>query len=144
VDGKKDIEKLKSREERYILLGSKGYFEGIDIPGDTMTTVILDKVPNINSKEPFYKSLKEVKHSLKKAISEKRMIQKTMTLKEIEEFINEFMSLEYSKRNLKYDVNIYLVNGVYIYINSEALKLDAANRTKITQYFKDIINKMEV
>ena len=57
VDGKKDIEKLKSREDRYILLGSKGYFEGIDIPGDTMTTVILDKVPNINYKEPFYKSL---------------------------------------------------------------------------------------
>jgi len=236
VDGKKDIEKLRSREERYILLGSKGYFEGIDIPGDTMTTVILDKVPNINSKEPFYKSLienqvergenywqayakvnfpivsidlkqiygriirteydygslfimskfdsnnstvkklenqlhgvpiirkdgqeifrdlkmrvtrwkqinlykimKEVKHSLKKVISERRMIQNNIKLKEIEELINEFMSLEYSKRNLKYDVNIYLVNGVNIYINGEALKLDPANRAKITQYFKDII-----
>ncbi|MDT8716945.1 DEAD/DEAH box helicase [Clostridium sp. 19966] len=57
VQGKKDVEKLKSRKDRYILLGSKGYFEGIDIPGDAMTTVILDKVPNINSKEPFYKSL---------------------------------------------------------------------------------------
>lgn len=236
VDGKKDIEKLRSREDRYILLGSKGYFEGIDIPGDTMTTVILDKVPNVNSKEPFYKSLienqvergknywqayakvnfpivsidlkqiygriirteydygslfimskfdsnnstvkklenqlhgvpiirkdgreifrdlkmrvarwkqinlykimKEVKHSLKKAISEKRILQKTMTLKEIEEFINEFMSLEHSKRNLKYDVNIYLAKEVSIYINGEALKLDGANRTKITQYFKDVI-----
>lgn len=236
VEGKKDIEKLRSRDERYILLGSKGYFEGIDIPGDTMTTVILDKVPNINSKEPFYKSLienqvergknywqayakvnypivsidlkqiygriirteydygalfimskfesnnstvkklenqlhevsiirkdgdeifrdlkmrvarwkqinlykimKEVKHTLKNAISEEKMFQKTMTLKEIEEFINEFMSLEYSKRNLKYDVNIYLVNGVSLYINGEALKLNAANRIKITQYFKDIM-----
>lgn len=59
VEGKKDIEKLKLRGKRYILLGSKGYFEGIDIPGDTMTTVILDKVPNINSKEPLYKSLVE-------------------------------------------------------------------------------------
>lgn len=59
VEGKKDIVKLKSRNNRYILLGSKGYFEGIDIPGDSMTTVILDKVPNINSKEPFYKSLVE-------------------------------------------------------------------------------------
>lgn len=236
VDGKKDIEKLKSRDERYILLGSKGYFEGIDIPGDSMTTVILDKVPNINSKEPFYKSLienqtergknywqayakvnfpivsidlkqiygriirteydygalfimskfdsnnstvkklenqlhevpvirkdgceifkdlkkrltrwkqinlyrimKEIKQSLKKAISEKKMLQNDMLLKEIEEFINEFMSLEYSKRNLKYDVNIYLVNGLNICINGEALKLSAANRSKITQYFKDII-----
>lgn len=59
VEGKKDIEKLKSRDERYILVGSKGYFEGTDIPGDAMNTVILDKVPNINSKEPFYKSLIE-------------------------------------------------------------------------------------
>jgi ATP-dependent DNA helicase DinG len=57
VESKKDIEKLKTREHRYILLGSKGFFEGIDVPGDTMTTVVLDKVPNINSKEPFYKSL---------------------------------------------------------------------------------------
>lgn len=236
VDGKKDIEKLRSREERYILLGSKGFFEGIDIPGDTMTTVVLDKVPNINSKEPFYKSLienqvergknywqsyakvnfpivsidlkqiygriirteydygslfimskfdsnnptvkklenqlhgvpiirkdgqeifrdlkmrvtrwkqinlykimKEVKDSSRKAISEKKRLQEKMNLKEIEEFINEFLSLEYSKRNLKYDVHIYLVNGVNIYINGAALKLDAANRAKITQYFKDII-----
>ncbi|MCT8975080.1 exonuclease domain-containing protein [Clostridium sp. CX1] len=236
VEGKKDIEKLRSREERYILLGSKGYFEGIDIPGDSMSTVILDKVPNINSKEPFYKSLienqigrgknywqayakvnfpivsidlkqiygriirteydygvlfimskfdnnnstvkkledqlhgvpiirkdgdeifkdlkmrlirwkqinlykimKEVKNFLKKAISEKKMLHNNMTLKEIEEFINEFMSLEYSKRNLKYDVNIYLVNGVNICINGEALKLNTANKIKITEYFKDII-----
>ncbi|MDW8802908.1 helicase C-terminal domain-containing protein [Clostridium sp. A1-XYC3] len=236
VEGKKDIEKLRSREERYILLGSKGYFEGIDIPGDSMSTVILDKVPNINSKEPFYKSLienqiergksywqayakvnfpivsidlkqiygriirteydygalfimskfdsnnstvkkledqlhgvpiirkdgdeifkdlkmrlirwkqinlykimKEVKNFLKKAISEKKMLHNNMTLKEIEEFINEFMSLEYSKRNLKYDVNIYLVNGVNICINGETLKLNTANKIKITEYFKDII-----
>jgi Rad3-related DNA helicases len=87
----------------------------------------------------LYKIMKEVKYSLKKVISEKRMIQKNMTIKGIEELINEFMSLEYSKRNLKYDVNIYLVNGVNIYINGEALKLDEANRIKITQYFKDII-----
>ncbi len=236
VDGKKDIEKLKSREERYILLGSKGYFEGIDIPGDAMTTVILDKVPNINSKEPFYKSLienqvergknywqsyakvnfpivsidlkqiygriirteydygalfimskfdsnnptvkriesqlhnvpiirkdgceifrdlkirlarwkqinlykimKEVKPSLKKAILEKKTLKKNMLLTEIEKLINELMSLEYSKRKLKYDVNIYLVNGVNIYINGEELKLSVSNRSKITQYFKDII-----
>lgn len=236
VDGKKDIDKLRSRDERYILLGSKGYFEGIDIPGDTMSTVVLDKVPNINSKEPFYKSLienqvergknywqayakvnfpivsidlkqiygriirteydygalfimskfdsnnstvkklenqlhgvpvirkdgneifrnlkirvlrwkqinlykimKEVKNSLKNAISEKKMFQKNMTPKEIEEFINEFMALEYSKRKLKYDVNIHLVSEFGIYINGQALMLSIANRTKITQYFKDII-----
>jgi ATP-dependent DNA helicase DinG len=87
----------------------------------------------------LYKIMKEVKQCLKKFISEKRMLQKDMTLEEIEKLINEFMSLEYSKRNLKYDVNIYLVNGVNIYINGVALKLDTVNRTKITQYFKDII-----
>ncbi len=236
VYGKKDIEKLKSRDERYILLGSKGYFEGIDIPGDAMTTVILDKVPNINSKEPFYKSLienqvergknywqayakvnfpivsidlkqvygriirteydygdlfimskfdsvnptvkklesqlhdvpiirkdeneifrdlnirvarwkqinlykimKEVKPSLKKAVLEQKMIKHNMSLKEFEEIINEFMSLEYRKRNLKYDINIYLSEKVNIYINGKILNLNAANRAKITQYFKDII-----
>ncbi|MFT5874984.1 MAG: ATP-dependent DNA helicase DinG [Clostridium sp.] len=236
VDGKKDIEKLKSRDERYILLGSKGYFEGIDIPGDTMTTVILDKVPNINGSEPFYKSLidnmiergktywqsyaqvnfpivsidlkqiygriirteydygslfimskfhsdnstvkklatqlhgvpiirkdgddifrdlksrvtrwkqinlykimKEIKPYLKKSISEKKRFKEIESLKEIENFINEFMSFEYSKRNLKYDVNIYLAQEISIYINGKELKLDAGNSTKINQYFKDII-----
>ncbi len=236
VDGKKDIEKLKSREERYILLGSKGYFEGIDIPGDTMTTVILDKVPNINGSEPFYKSLidnmiergktywqsyaqvnfpivsidlkqiygriirtecdygslfimskfhsdnstvkklatqlhgvpiirkdgdnlfidlksrvtrwkqinlynimKEVKPHLKKSISEKKKFKEIESLNEIENFINKFMAFEYSKRNLKYDVNIFLSQEISIYINGKELKLDAGNSTKINQYFKDII-----
>lgn len=236
VDGKKDIEKLKSREGRYILLGSKGYFEGIDIPGDTMTTVILDKVPNINGKEPFYKSLidnhlekgenywqsyakvnlpivsidlkqiygriirteydygslfimskfdndnptvkklqnqlhgvpiirkagdeifrdlkirltrwkqmnlykimKEVKPSLKDAISEKKKFNEIKSPKEIQEFINEFMDLEYSERSLKYDVSIYLNQEVSIHINGEEVKIDPVNRANINQYFMDII-----
>ena len=54
---KKDIDKLKKREERYIFLGSRGFFEGVDIPGDAMNTIILDKVPNINGKEPLYETL---------------------------------------------------------------------------------------
>lgn len=57
VEGKKNIQKLKARDERYIFLGSKGFFEGVDIPGDTVTTVVLDKLPNVNAKEPFYKAL---------------------------------------------------------------------------------------
>jgi len=236
VEVKKDIEKLKSRDGRYILLGSKGYFEGIDIPGDTMTTVILDKVPNINSKEPFYKSLidnhvesgknywesyakvnfpivsidlkqiygriirteydygslfimskfdsnnssirklekqlhgvpiirrdiedvfrdlksrvtrwkqinlykimKEVKSSLKKAIAEKKKFKEVNSLTEIEGFINEFMAIEYNKRTLRYDVNIYFVQGLSLFINGEEVKLDGENRNNISQYFKDII-----
>ncbi len=57
VQSKKEVEKLKIRDHRYIFLGSKGFFEGIDIPGDAMTTVVLDKLPNINSNEPFLKAL---------------------------------------------------------------------------------------
>jgi ATP-dependent DNA helicase DinG len=233
VEGKKDIEKLKSRDERYILLGSKGFFEGIDIPGDTMTTVVLDKLPNINSNEPFYKSLidnnierggnywgsyakvnfpivsidlkqiygrlirteydygalfimskfdsanstvrklenqlygvpiirksryeifkdlnlrlirwkqinlykimKEVKTSLRKSISEKKSSNEIRSLKETEVFINEFMSVEYSKRNLKYDVNISLVGELSICIGGKKVEL-GKNITSIKQYFKD-------
>lgn len=227
VESKKDIEKLKSREGRYILLGSKGFFEGIDIPGDTMATVVLDKLPNINGKEPFYKSLidrniekgknywnayaavnfpivsiylkqiygriirteydygalfilskfesnnstvrrlekqlygvpiirknrfqifkdlnyrrvrwkqinlykimKEVKATLDKSISEKKP-------KDIEKFINEFMALEYSKRRLKYDVDIHLDRKLEIYICGKRVNL-GVGRKNIEEYFKDI------
>lgn len=235
VDGKKDIENLKSRDERCILLGSKGFFEGIDIPGDSMNTVVLDKVPNVNSKEPFYKSLidkrsqecgeywsayaqvnlpivsidlkqiygrlirteydygslfimskfdgtnstvkklenqlygvpiirrdrheifkdlslrqirwkqinlykimKEIKNPLEKAISEKKHGNKIKSVKEAESFINKFMSLEYNKRNLKYDVNILLEEKSKIYISGEEINL-GKNRSNIEQYFKDIL-----
>lgn len=230
VESKKDIEKLKLREGRYILLGSKGFFEGIDIPGDTMATVVLDKLPNINGKEPFYKSLidrsiekgknywnayaavnfpivsidlkqiygriirteydygalfilskfesnnstvrrlekqlygvpiirknrfeifkdlnyrrvrwkqinlykimKEVKASLNKAILEKKP-------ENIGKFINEFMALEYSKRRLKYDVNIRLEGKLEIYICGEKVNL-GVSRKNIEEYFRDIYYK---
>lgn len=227
VESKKDIEKLKSREGRYILLGSKGFFEGIDIPGDTMATVVLDKLPNINGKEPFYKSLidrniekgknywnayaavnfpivsidlkqiygriirteydygalfimskfdsnnstvrklekqlygvpiirknrfeifkdlnyrlvrwkqinlykimKEVKAALNKSILEKKP-------KDIEKFINEFIDLEYTKRRLKYDVNIQLEGKLEIYICGKKVNL-GVSRKSIEEYFRDI------
>ncbi|MEG0773731.1 helicase C-terminal domain-containing protein [Clostridium sp.] len=57
LQSKKEIEKLKIKDNRYIFLGSKGYFEGVDIPGDAMTNVILDKLPNINSGDPFFQAL---------------------------------------------------------------------------------------
>lgn len=59
LQNKREIEKLKARDHRYIFLGSKGFFEGVDIPGDVMTNVILDKLPNINSNEPFFQALIE-------------------------------------------------------------------------------------
>lgn len=56
-DRKKDIEKLKDKSKKSILLGSKGFFEGIDIPGDSLTCVIIDKLPNINPGVPLYEKL---------------------------------------------------------------------------------------
>ncbi|MBK1811124.1 DNA polymerase III [Clostridium sp. YIM B02505] len=235
VEGKKDIEKLKLREKRFILLGSKGYFEGIDIPGDTMTTVILDKVPNINSKEPLYKSLvekglergkdywqsyanvnfpivsidlkqiygriirteydygalfimskfdrnnstirklekqlhgvpiirkeqeeifkdlklrtirwkqmnlykimKEVKSTLTEELKRKKHEKSILSIKDIELYVNQFMSREYEKRNLKYDVNIYLTEQLIIYISNVKINL-GSNKKAIEQYFKDIL-----
>ncbi|MHC1683818.1 MAG: exonuclease domain-containing protein [Clostridiaceae bacterium] len=243
VEGKRDVEKLKSREARYILLGSKGYFEGVDVPGDAMSTVILDKVPNINSKEPFYKSLiekvisddisleydetekskywqaykkinfpivsidmkqiygrlirtefdygslfimskfnsgnalvkklekqlhgvpvirknsydlfrdinfrlirwkqmnlytimKEVKEALKESLLEKKQKREITTLQETEDFVNKFMSIEYTKRKLNYDVKISFSKEVSIYIAGKKIDL-GISKGKINQYFRD-------
>ena len=59
ITDKNEINNLKKRDNTYVFLGSKGMFEGIDIPGDSMNTVILDKIPNINSNDPFYEALIE-------------------------------------------------------------------------------------
>ncbi|OJT80942.1 hypothetical protein BM533_22850, partial [Clostridioides difficile] len=37
-----------------VVLGSKGCFEGVDIPGDGLVCVTLDKLPNLNPKDPLY------------------------------------------------------------------------------------------
>ena len=55
---KKAIHLLKDRERKVILLGSKSFFEGIDLPGDSLACVIFDKVPNVNPKDPLFKALK--------------------------------------------------------------------------------------
>ena len=52
--GKRDIEKLQNSDERSVLLGSKGFFEGIDIPGDSLSAVLMDKLPIINPHDPLY------------------------------------------------------------------------------------------
>lgn len=52
--GKKDIEKLQDTSERSILLGSRGFFEGIDIPGDSLSAVLMDKIPIINPSDPLF------------------------------------------------------------------------------------------
>lgn len=58
---KKAIRYLSDRERNIIVLGSKSFFEGIDVPGDGLTTVVLDKLPNKNIEDPLLKALKEYK-----------------------------------------------------------------------------------
>ncbi|MGL5765504.1 MAG: helicase C-terminal domain-containing protein, partial [Sarcina sp.] len=54
---KRDLEKLQDTSQRSVLLGSKGFFEGIDIPGDALSCVLMDKLPIINPSDPLYAKL---------------------------------------------------------------------------------------
>ncbi|MBO3445182.1 helicase C-terminal domain-containing protein [Clostridium sp. CCUG 7971] len=54
---KKGIKNLKDINKRCVVLGSKGCFEGVDVPGDGLTCVTLDKIPNINPKDPLYSTI---------------------------------------------------------------------------------------
>lgn len=56
---KQDIKKLSLKGSRSILLGSKGFFEGIDIPGDLLNMVLIDKMPNINPYNPLFEKFIE-------------------------------------------------------------------------------------
>ncbi|MCR8745022.1 helicase C-terminal domain-containing protein [Romboutsia lituseburensis] len=54
---KKDIKNLKDMNRNCVVLGSKGCFEGVDIPGDGLTCVTIDKIPNLNPKDPLYSTI---------------------------------------------------------------------------------------
>lgn len=54
---KKGIRNLKDMNRNCVVLGSKGCFEGVDIPGDGLTCVTLDKIPNLNPKDPLYSTI---------------------------------------------------------------------------------------
>ena len=56
---KKAIHLLNDINKKVIILGTKGFFGGIDIPGDALSCVIVDKIPNINPKDPLFKAFKE-------------------------------------------------------------------------------------
>lgn len=64
---KKAIHLLNDINKKVIILGTKGFFEGIDIPGDALSCVIVDKIPNINPKDPLFKAFKEYKNSYYKS-----------------------------------------------------------------------------
>ena len=51
---KKYIKLLKDLNRKCVVLGSKGCFEGVDVPGDGLTCVTLDKIPNLSPQDPLY------------------------------------------------------------------------------------------
>ncbi|MEF9992042.1 MAG: helicase C-terminal domain-containing protein [Romboutsia sp.] len=51
---KKGIKHLKNINKKCVVLGSKGCFEGVDVPGDGLICVTLDKIPNLNPRDPLY------------------------------------------------------------------------------------------
>ena len=54
---KKYIKLLKDFNRKCVILGSKGCFEGVDVPGDGLICVTLDKIPNLNPKDPLYSTI---------------------------------------------------------------------------------------
>ncbi|WP_244835418.1 helicase C-terminal domain-containing protein [Clostridium sp. BJN0001] len=59
---KKSINALKDPKRKVIILGTKLFFEGIDIPGDALNVVILDKLPNYSPEYPILKAVTTYKN----------------------------------------------------------------------------------
>ena len=85
----------------------------------------------------LYKIMKEVKEPLKRYILQKKKLGAVKSPQDIEKYINKFMSLEYYKRHLEYDVNIQLESKLEICINKEKISL-GRSRASIYEYFKDV------
>ena len=54
---KKSIGALNDKNRQVIILGSQGFFEGIDIPGDALNCVMLDKLPNYSPEYPILRAI---------------------------------------------------------------------------------------
>lgn len=54
---KKAVSALNDKNRQVIILGSKGFFEGIDVPGDALSCVMLDKIPNYSPEYPILRAL---------------------------------------------------------------------------------------
>lgn len=59
---KKALNYLRDKTRQIIMLGTKGFFEGIDLPGDFLTCVIIDKLPNYNLENPLVKAITTYEH----------------------------------------------------------------------------------
>lgn len=54
---KKSVASLNDKNRQVIILGSKGFFEGIDVPGDALSCVMLDKIPNYSPEYPILRAI---------------------------------------------------------------------------------------
>ncbi|MCE5221381.1 MAG: DEAD/DEAH box helicase [Clostridium sp.] len=54
---KKSAGALNDKNRQVVILGSKGFFEGIDVPGDALSCVMLDKVPNYSPEYPILRAI---------------------------------------------------------------------------------------
>ena len=54
---KKAVGALNDKNRQVIILGSKGFFEGIDVPGDALSCVMLDKIPNYSPEYPILRAI---------------------------------------------------------------------------------------
>jgi ATP-dependent DNA helicase DinG len=54
---KKAVAALNDKNRQVIILGSKGFFEGIDVPGDALSCVMLDKIPNYSPEYPILRAV---------------------------------------------------------------------------------------
>ena len=60
---KKGIKFLRDINRKCVVLGSKGCFEGVDVPGDGLICVTIDKIPNLNPHDPLYFTIMK-KHNI--------------------------------------------------------------------------------
>lgn len=54
---KKSVSALNDKNRQVIILGTKGFFEGIDVPGDALSCVMLDKIPNYSPEYPILRAI---------------------------------------------------------------------------------------
>ena len=61
---KKSINILNDKNRQAIILGTKGFFEGIDVPGDGLSCVMPDKLPNHSPEYPILRAVTTYHHNV--------------------------------------------------------------------------------
>ncbi len=142
---KKSINTLKDKKRKIIILGSKGFFEGIDIPGDYLNTVMLDKLPNYSPDYPLLRAIREYEKKDYKSVNYPQLCIKLKQIygrlvRSIYDY-GYFIILDpgqnkYTIRNLERDLN-----GPKI-INTTSEKILQEMRFDYTNWKRRNLNKM--